>query len=175
MQIKFDWKIIIFVLFFFIFKIEYIYLIFLIFTIIHEIVHMIVGILVGFEPLKITITPFGAHINFKIGIENYNTKIQKRNNLFTKEVNCSYGRTFSKFFNSIYIWGNKELHINNIYKFNIRNTKFISNISIRWRKNSKTDIDIIIRKKKSIKIYKYNFEYNIGNNSIRKFYILLYN
>lgn len=77
MQIKIDWKIIIFVLFFFILKVEYIYLLFLIFITAHELSHMIIGIAVGFEPTFFKITPFGCHISFKINIENYNKKILK--------------------------------------------------------------------------------------------------
>ena len=77
MQIKIDWRIIIFVLFFFILKIEYIYILFLFFTIIHEIFHMITGILVKFEPTNLSITLFGTQISFKIKIDNYNKKIFK--------------------------------------------------------------------------------------------------
>ncbi len=77
MHIKFDLKVILFVLFFFILGFEKLYLLFLIFAIIHELSHMVVGILLGFEPSKIQIMPFGAYINFKIDIKSYNTKILK--------------------------------------------------------------------------------------------------
>lgn len=77
MQIKFDIKILIFVLFFFIFNAWDIYLLFIIFALIHELMHLIMGILVGFKPTQLTIMPFGAYINFSIDIENYNTKIMK--------------------------------------------------------------------------------------------------
>ncbi len=77
MHIKFDFKVILFVLFFFILGFEKLYLLFLIFAIIHELSHMVIGILQGFEPAKIQIMPFGAYINFKIDIKSYNTKILK--------------------------------------------------------------------------------------------------
>lgn len=77
MQIKFDIKILIFVLFFFIFNAWDIYLLFIIFALVHELMHLIMGILVGFRPTQLTIMPFGAYINFNIDIENYNTKILK--------------------------------------------------------------------------------------------------
>lgn len=77
MHIKFDFKVILFVLFFFILGFEKLYLLFLIFAIIHELSHMVIGILLGFEPSKIQIMPFGAYINFKIDIKSYNTKILK--------------------------------------------------------------------------------------------------
>lgn len=75
MHIKFDLKIIIFVLFFFILGVEDLYLLFLIFAIVHELCHMIMGILLGFKTSKICIMPFGAYISFKIDIKNYNTRI----------------------------------------------------------------------------------------------------
>jgi stage IV sporulation protein FB len=77
MHIKFDWKIIIFVLFFFIIKTWKIYLLFLIYALIHELAHLIVGEIVGFTIQKINIMPLGAYISFKIGIENYNKKFLK--------------------------------------------------------------------------------------------------
>lgn len=77
MHIEINWKIIIFVLFFFILSVENLYLLFLIFVIIHELSHMIMGILLGFYPSKLCIMPFGAYINFKIDMKNYNMKILK--------------------------------------------------------------------------------------------------
>lgn len=77
MHIKFDLKLIIFVLFFFILGVEDLYLLFLIFAIVHELFHMIVGILLGFQPLKISIMPFGTYMSFKIDMKSYNTKILK--------------------------------------------------------------------------------------------------
>lgn len=75
MHIEFDLKVIIFVLFFFILGVEDLYLLFLIFAIVHELCHMIMGILLGFKTLKICIMPFGAYISFKIDIKSYNIKI----------------------------------------------------------------------------------------------------
>lgn len=75
MHIEIDLKIIIFVLFFFILGIEDLYVLFLIFAIIHELCHMIMGVLLTFKISKLCIMPFGAYISFKINIKNYNTKI----------------------------------------------------------------------------------------------------
>ena len=75
MQIKFDWKIIIFVLFFLAIGEEKIYILFLIYAIIHEISHMVVGIIMGSKILKLAIMPLGAYINFKIDVMSYNKKI----------------------------------------------------------------------------------------------------
>lgn len=77
MHIELDIKIMIFVLFFFILGVENLYLLFLIFAVIHELSHAIVGIILGFKLSRICIMPFGAYINFKIDIKSYNTKILK--------------------------------------------------------------------------------------------------
>ena len=77
MHIKFDLKLIIFVLFFFVLDAEDLYFLFLIFAIVHELFHMIIGILLGFQPSKICIMPFGAYIGFRVDMKSYNTKILK--------------------------------------------------------------------------------------------------
>lgn len=77
MHIKFDIKLIVFVLFFFILRVEKLYFLFLFFAIIHELAHMMAGIFLGFEPSKISIMPLGAYISFKIDTKNYNIKIIK--------------------------------------------------------------------------------------------------
>lgn len=77
MHLKFDAKIIIFVLFFFILKSIDLYLLFLIFAVVHELSHAIMGMLLGFNVSKINIMPFGAYISFKTDMRNYNTKILK--------------------------------------------------------------------------------------------------
>lgn len=79
MQIKIDLKIFIFVLFFFILGEQNLYLLFLIYTIIHELAHMITGIVLGMKPSVLSIMPFGASISFKPDINSYNQKIGKGN------------------------------------------------------------------------------------------------
>lgn len=75
MQIKIDWKIIIFVLFFFIINTWKIYILFLIYALIHEIAHMIVGIILGDSIEKIYIMPIGVSLSFKININDCNRKV----------------------------------------------------------------------------------------------------
>lgn len=86
MQIKVDLKIF---LFFFIFlltrKIK-IYGIIMLFALIHEIGHLICGILLGFKPDKLTILPYGLKINFKTKIKDYNEKIKNGNILSVKKI-----------------------------------------------------------------------------------------
>lgn len=108
MQIRIDWKILIFVLFFFIFKTEYIYLLFLLFILIHELTHVLVGIIVGFEILRLNISPFGCYINFKINIKNYNKKILKGTLCSLKKIIVAIAGPFANlliavaFYNSIF-------------------------------------------------------------------------
>ena len=53
---------------------------------IHELGHLITGIIVGMKPEKIEIMPFGVSISFKIKVEEYNKKIKKGNMLEIKKI-----------------------------------------------------------------------------------------
>lgn len=57
----------------------YIYFLFILFAIIHEIGHLIAGILVGRKVEKMEILPFGSCITFKNTVEEYNKKVFKGN------------------------------------------------------------------------------------------------
>lgn len=86
MRFRIDLKIFIFlVLFYFTKQIE-IYALIMIFTIIHELGHLVAGILMGMKPEKIELMPFGLSVSFKININEYNKKIKKGNNLETKKI-----------------------------------------------------------------------------------------
>lgn len=86
MRFRIDLKIFIFlVLFYFTKQIE-IYALIMIFAIIHELGHLVAGILMGMKPEKIELMPFGLSVSFKININEYNKKIKKGNNLETKKI-----------------------------------------------------------------------------------------
>ena len=86
MRFRIDLKIfIILVLFYFTKQIE-IYALIMIFAIIHELGHLVAGILMGMKPEKIELMPFGLSVSFKININEYNKKIKKGNNLETKKI-----------------------------------------------------------------------------------------
>lgn len=86
MRFRIDLKIFIFlVLFYFTKQIE-IYALIMIFAIIHELGHLVAGILMGMKPEKIELMPFGLSVSFKININDYNKKIKKGNNLETKKI-----------------------------------------------------------------------------------------
>lgn len=79
MQIKLDLKIFLFaVIFIFTGQIE-LYIVFMFFTLIHELGHMLVGILLGLKPQKLSIMPVGFSVTFatklnKKGKTNNTTK-----------------------------------------------------------------------------------------------------
>ena len=72
MSIKLDLKIFLFLLLFLLTSQFEIYIVLLVFAIIHEIGHLIAGMILKFEPEEIRITPVGIRIGFKINPEEYN-------------------------------------------------------------------------------------------------------
>ena len=56
------------------------------FALIHELGHLIAGLLMGMKPEKIELMPFGVSISFKIKVEEYNKKIKKGNKLEIKKI-----------------------------------------------------------------------------------------
>ena len=52
-------------------------MIFLLFVIIHELTHLVVGILLGFKPKKLFVMPFGLKIEFRETKSNKRTELKK--------------------------------------------------------------------------------------------------
>lgn len=86
MRIRINLKIFLFVLIFILTKQIKIYGILMLFAFIHELGHMIVGILLGFKPEKLEIMPYGVSVGFKVKCEDYNKKIKKGNMLAIKKL-----------------------------------------------------------------------------------------
>lgn len=84
MSIKIDLLIIAFLLLFCITSQIEIYLILMLFACIHEIGHLCAGLILGFKPHEIQISPIGMRIEFKPQWEECNTKIGKGNTLTIK-------------------------------------------------------------------------------------------
>lgn len=86
MSIKIDLKIF---LFFFLFlltsQIE-MYILLMVFAIIHELGHLIMGLILKFEPEEIKLTPVGLQIKFKVNSEEYNEKARESNSLNIKKA-----------------------------------------------------------------------------------------
>ena len=86
MRFRIDLKIFIFLIIFYFTKQIEIYAMIMIFALIHELGHLLAGLLMGMKPEKIELMPFGVSISFKIKVEEYNKKIKKGNMLEIKKI-----------------------------------------------------------------------------------------
>lgn len=86
MKFRIDLKIFILILLFLITNQIKIYAMIMLFAIIHELGHLIAGILLGMKPEKIEIKVFGVSISFDVKKEDYNIKIKKGNLLEVKKI-----------------------------------------------------------------------------------------
>lgn len=77
MKIKIDYKILIIVCILALTKQIPIYLLFILFTFIHELGHIIVAKLLGQKIYLINILPIGCSVNLGINIDDYNIKVKK--------------------------------------------------------------------------------------------------
>ena len=79
MEFKIDIKIFLIALVFLLVNQIYMYILFMIFAIIHEYFHLLAGIILGYKVKSIRIMPLGLSIAFNEKEEEYNTKIKKSN------------------------------------------------------------------------------------------------
>lgn len=86
MRIRINLKIFIFILIFLLTNQIKIYGVLMLFALIHELGHMLVGILLGFKPTKLEIMPYGVSVGFNIKCEDYNKKVKKGNMLAIKKI-----------------------------------------------------------------------------------------
>lgn len=86
MRIRINLKIFIFILIFLLTNQIKIYGILMLFALIHELGHMLVGILLGFKPVKLEIMPYGLSIGFEVSYKDYNKKIKNGNMLSIKKL-----------------------------------------------------------------------------------------
>ena len=86
MRFRIDLKIFLFIILFCISKQIEIYIIMIIFAFLHEIGHLIAGIILGLKPEKIEIIPVGLIVSFKVDIEGINKKKGNGNMFVIKEI-----------------------------------------------------------------------------------------
>ena len=86
MIFRFDLKIFLFLIIFYFTKQLEIYSLIMIFALIHEISHVIAGILLKMKPIRISIMPVGFSVEFKLNVEDYNKKVLKSNKLDVKRI-----------------------------------------------------------------------------------------
>ena len=77
MRVRIDLKIIIFLLLFCFTKQIDIYLTIMFFCVIHELGHIIVGLLLKMKPERLELMPYGLTVSFKVNIDDLNKKIKK--------------------------------------------------------------------------------------------------
>lgn len=86
MKVKLNINIFLFLLLFIITNQIEIYALIMIFALIHELAHLICGIILGFNPDTLRIMAFGFSIEFKTVIDDYNKKILKSNIISLKKI-----------------------------------------------------------------------------------------
>ncbi len=86
MSIKIDLKIFLFLFLFLITSQVEIYITLMIFAIIHELGHLLMGVILGFKTEEIKLSPVGLQIKFKVNSEEYNIQINKGNSLCIKRA-----------------------------------------------------------------------------------------
>lgn len=86
MSIKIDLKIFLFLFLFLITSQVEIYITLMIFAIIHELGHLLMGLILGFKTEEIKLSPVGLQIKFKVNSEEYNIQINKGNSLCIKRA-----------------------------------------------------------------------------------------
>lgn len=86
MQIKVDLKIFLFLIIFLITRNIDIYALIMMYAFIHEMGHLICGIILGLKPDKMTILPYGLKLNFKVCCEDLNMRIEKGNVASKKKI-----------------------------------------------------------------------------------------
>ncbi|MCI8384409.1 MAG: hypothetical protein HFJ33_06095 [Clostridia bacterium] len=86
MRFRIDLKIFLFIFLFYFTKQIEIYAMIMFFAILHELGHLLAGILLGMKPEKLEIMPYGVSISFKLTPTDYNKKIKCGNQLELKKI-----------------------------------------------------------------------------------------
>lgn len=63
-----------------------IYCVLMLFAIIHELGHLVIGIILGFRPKRIELLPLGVSACFDMNLKNYNQKLECANVLALKKI-----------------------------------------------------------------------------------------
>ena len=127
MQIKVDLKIFIAILIFLLTEQLNIYIVFMLFAIIHELGHVLTGIILGFKPKNIEVLPIGISACFYMQCDEYNKKINYANRFVLKKVIISCAGPITNFIIAI-IFYFFDFSIFNIYREFIIYTNLIIGI-----------------------------------------------
>ncbi|MCI9016979.1 MAG: hypothetical protein HFJ53_07445 [Clostridia bacterium] len=97
MDIKINLKIFIIAIIFYITKQIEMYALIMFFAIIHELGHLICGLVLGLKPKALKIMPLGISVQFKIKPEAYNKRVGKSNMLSVKKAIISLAGPITNF------------------------------------------------------------------------------
>jgi len=86
LRFRIDLKIFLILILYYITKQIEIYAIIMAFAVIHEMGHLVAGLLLKMKPENIEITPFGLSIGFHLNVTDYNKKIGRANLLALKKI-----------------------------------------------------------------------------------------
>lgn len=86
MLLRIDLKIFVFLILFYLTKQIELYATIMVLCIIHELGHVVMGIIMGMKIDKIEVMPFGLSVSFKVNIDDYNKKIKKGKILQIKKI-----------------------------------------------------------------------------------------
>ena len=86
MSIKVNIKIFAFALLFYLTKQIQIYAMFMIFAVVHELAHLICGILLGLKPRMLKLMPLGFCVEFRTELNDYNNKAKSLEKLAIKKI-----------------------------------------------------------------------------------------
>lgn len=86
MSIKINLKIFLFIILFYLTKQIHLYSMLMFFALLHEMGHLMCGILLGLKPKSLKIMPLGLSAEFKVSPEEYNKKIKQGNPLAIKKT-----------------------------------------------------------------------------------------
>lgn len=121
MRFRIDLKIFAFIIIFIITRQIEIYTVMLFFAIIHELSHMLVGIMLGFKPEKIELNPLGLSLAFKPNYDDYNLKIRNANAFEIKKIIVSLAGPISNLAIAtlVGIFASPSIMVNTIFYANL--------------------------------------------------------
>lgn len=86
MRFRIDLKIFLFIILFYFTKQIEVYAMIMFFAILHELGHLLAGLLLGMKPEKLEVKPYGVSISFQLTTKDYNRKIKHGNLLEVKKI-----------------------------------------------------------------------------------------
>ena len=121
MSIKIDLKIFLFLFLFLLTSQIEIYIVLMIFAILHEMGHLIAGIVLKFKPDEINLTPVGLRISFRIEVEEYNKNIKNARSLNIKKAIIAIAGPITNLMIATIaiIIANFNFNINNMYIYQL--------------------------------------------------------